>query len=86
VIAAGVVGVLRRGRGPRLIGAVGLLAPASLALAGAYTVLQERRGRFRTDFAWPAIFDRVHVLGVLAVVIVAALVVVEAVQRERDRA
>jgi hypothetical protein len=66
--------------------AFGLVSPACLALAGAYTVWQERRGRFRTDFAWPAIFDRVHVLGVLAVVIVAALVVVEVIQRERDGA
>jgi arabinofuranan 3-O-arabinosyltransferase len=88
LVGIAVAVLLRRGwtlRGAPLV-AFGLVSPACLALAGAYTVWQERRGRFRTDFAWPAIFDRVHVLGVLAVVIVAALVVVEVIQRERDGA
>jgi arabinofuranan 3-O-arabinosyltransferase len=71
--------VVRLGRGLALIG---VLAPAALALAGAFTVAKEWRGRYR-NFEWPQIFDPVHIVGVFAVLALAAVAVISAWRDER---
>ena len=72
--------VVRLGRGLALIGA---LAPAALALAGAFTVAKEWRGAYR-NFEWPQIFDPAHIVGVFAVLALAAVAVVSAWRDERE--
>ncbi len=47
-----------------------LLATASLGLASLYTMIQQRRFRYPPDFVWPQRFERVHILGVLAVLLI----------------
>ncbi len=47
-----------------------LLATASLGLASIYIMIQQRRFRYPPDFVWPQQFERVHVLGVLAVLLI----------------
>ncbi|MEZ5141941.1 MAG: alpha-(1-_3)-arabinofuranosyltransferase family protein [Acidimicrobiales bacterium] len=57
----------RRGRG-----VLGLAGAASLGLAASYYVLQQVRNRYPADFMWPQLFDRVSVLGLLAVLLLLA--------------
>jgi arabinofuranan 3-O-arabinosyltransferase len=60
-------------------------APLVLAAAAGYILLQQTRYGYPPIFEWPTFFDRVHILGLLAAVLLAADVVVEQV-RERVRA
>jgi arabinofuranan 3-O-arabinosyltransferase len=61
------VAALRWGRGASVAAAA---AAASLGLAGLYIVVRQFRYRVRADFTWPSEFDRVHVLGLVAVLAV----------------
>ncbi len=58
--------VARTGRGRGVAVAIGAL---SLALAAGYTVLQQWRRSYPADFVWPQLFSRVHVLGVLTILL-----------------
>jgi arabinofuranan 3-O-arabinosyltransferase len=51
---------------------LGLAAAASFGLAASYYLIQQRRHRFAPNFVWPALFERVHILGVVAVLLFAA--------------
>ena len=53
-------------RGSSLPAAV---AAAALAASAAYAVVRQLRYRFPADFAWPTELDRVHVLGVVALLL-----------------
>ena len=79
LLGAATVAVVRLGRGLTVIGA---LAPACLAVAGIYTVAKERKGGYRS-FEWPEAFDAVHVVGVFAVLALAAVAVISAWRDER---
>ncbi len=59
-------------RRPSARGWLGLAGAGSLGLAAAYYVLQQYRRQFPADFVWPQLFERVHVLGVLAVLLAGA--------------
>lgn len=64
-------------------------APVMLAVAAAYILIQQSRYWYPAIFEWPTFFDRVHIVGWLAVVLLAADVVVEHVRgrhqaRQRD--
>ncbi|MGH8984998.1 MAG: alpha-(1-_3)-arabinofuranosyltransferase domain-containing protein [Acidimicrobiia bacterium] len=65
---------------PRWRTVLALGAPAALGLAGLYVFVQQWRHRYPGVFEWPTFFDRVHVLGWLAVAFLAADVLVEAVR------
>jgi arabinofuranan 3-O-arabinosyltransferase len=83
-LALGVVvaAALRWGR-THLVLALG--SPLLLAAAAGYILLQQTRYRYPAVFQWPTFFDRVHIVGLLAVVLLAADVVVEHVRgRFRD--
>ncbi|MEJ5256232.1 MAG: alpha-(1-_3)-arabinofuranosyltransferase family protein [Acidimicrobiales bacterium] len=67
-----------RGRGWLALGGVGCLAAAY-----GYIVISQLRHRHVPDFIWPAQFERVHVLGVLAVLLLAAEAVREVALRRR---
>jgi hypothetical protein len=56
-------------------------APAALALAGLYIFVQQWRHWYPSVFEWPTFFDRVHVLGWLAVIFLAADALVEFVRQ-----
>ena len=71
--------VIRSGRGQTILA---WAAPGALAVAGIYTVAKEWRGGY-TSSEWPQIFDPVHVLGVFAVLVLAALAAVNAWRDER---
>jgi len=62
-------------------GLMGLAAFTSFALAGSYYLIQQRRHRFAPNFVWPALFDRAHILGVLAVLLFASEAVADLVGR-----
>ncbi|HUF83052.1 MAG TPA: discoidin domain-containing protein, partial [Acidimicrobiia bacterium] len=55
-------------------------APVSLALAGLYIFVQQWRHWYPSVFEWPTFFDRVHVLGWLALAFLAADALVEALR------
>jgi arabinofuranan 3-O-arabinosyltransferase len=57
---------LRWARGRRLPTVV---AAATLAVTGAYYVVQQYRFRFPPDFAWPRQFEAVHALGLVVVLL-----------------
>jgi hypothetical protein len=78
VIGAAAVVVLRRPRWRRWFA---LLAPAFVVLAGAYIAFRQARRHLPPIFEWPTLFVRARTLGWLAVVVLAADVVVEAVAR-----
>jgi hypothetical protein len=59
-------------------------APAALAAAGGYVVIQQARHHYPPVFEWPTFFDAVHVVALLAVVLLAADAVVDFV-RARPR-
>jgi arabinofuranan 3-O-arabinosyltransferase len=79
VLGAATAAVVRLGRG---LAGIGTLAPAALALAGAFTVAKQWHGDYKS-FAWPRIFDSVDILGVLAVLALAAVAVISAWRDER---
>ena len=68
---------------PRWRAVLAIGAPASLALAALYIFGQQWRHRYPSVFEWPTFFDRVHVLGWLAIAFLVADALVEVV---RDRA
>ncbi len=55
-------------------------APVLLAAAAGYILLEQSRHRYPAVFEWPTFFERVHLVGWLAVVLLAADVVVEQVR------
>jgi arabinofuranan 3-O-arabinosyltransferase len=71
---------LRRGDPRRWLGLAGA---ASLAVAGAYFVIQQRRNRYNPNFIWPTLHERVHIFGLLAMFFLAASAVHELVTRGR---
>jgi len=77
-LAAGVV--LRTGRFTRIFA---LLAPASLSLAGAYSVLREWRGKY-PNYTWPGIMSAVNVLGVVTIAVLGAWIVISALRGEDE--
>jgi arabinofuranan 3-O-arabinosyltransferase len=52
-------------------------APVALALAAGFIVIEQIRQGYPAVFQWPTFFERVHIVGWLAVVLLAADVVVE---------
>jgi hypothetical protein len=75
-VATAVVLVWPRLRPLLAVGAVG-----SVAATGAYVVIQQTRYRYPPIIEWPTFLDRVHLLALLAVVLVAVDVAVEVVSR-----
>jgi hypothetical protein len=65
----------------RVVLAVG--APIALGAAGLYVLLEQTLEKYPPVFEWPTFFDRVHVLGWLAVVFLAADALVEIVRTRR---
>jgi arabinofuranan 3-O-arabinosyltransferase len=65
---------------PRLRWLLAIGAPAALAVAGGYVFIQQWRHMYPAVFEWPTFFDGVHVVGWLAVVLLAADAVVEIVR------
>lgn len=59
-------------RWSRFGSAAPILAALSLGIASLYIMIQQRRFRYPPVFVWPQQFDRVHVLGVIAVLLIAA--------------
>ena len=72
VIGGSVLLSVRLGRDVPIPGLAGLTA---FGLAAAYTVVQQYRHSFPTDFLWPLQFERVHTLGVIAMLFLAAEIV-----------
>ncbi len=68
---------------PRLRWLLTFGAPAALAVAGAYVVIQQSRHVYPSVFEWPTFFDGVHAVAWLAVVLLAADAVVELVRSRR---
>ena len=77
VAGAATLAVLVR---PRLRWLLAVGAPAALAVAGGYVFIQQWRYMYPAVFEWPTFFDGVHVVGWLAVVLLAADAAVEAVR------
>jgi arabinofuranan 3-O-arabinosyltransferase len=77
VAGAATLAVLVR---PRLRWLLAVGAPAALAVAGGYVFIQQWRYMYPAVFEWPTFFDGVHVVGWLAVVLLAADAVVEVVR------
>ena len=67
----------------RVVLAVG--APVALGVAGLYVLVEQTLEKYPPVFEWPTFFDRVHVLGWLAVAFVAADALVEVVRTRRRR-
>src|SRR5260370_976430 len=67
----------------RVLLAIG--APLALGIAGLYVVLEQTLNEYPPVFEWPTFFDRVHVLGWLAVALLAADALVEVVRTRRRR-
>ncbi|MGH9032238.1 MAG: hypothetical protein ACRDZV_08905, partial [Acidimicrobiia bacterium] len=65
---------------PRWRAVLAIGAPAALALAALYIFVQQWRHRYPAVFEWPTFFDRVHVLGWLAIAFLAADALVEVVR------
>jgi arabinofuranan 3-O-arabinosyltransferase len=63
---------------------VGLLAPALLATAGAFTAVRQARRGLLADFGWTDYFRPAHNLAWAALVALVVLVVVDAVRRRND--
>jgi len=53
-------------------GLLPLLASASLGVTALYVLIQQYRFRYPPDFVWPQQFEAVHILGVLAILCLAA--------------
>lgn len=59
---------------------------AAFGLAALYTVVQQQRHGFPTDFLWPLQFERVHTVGVIALLFLAAEIVRDQlIRRSRAR-
>jgi MFS family permease len=67
----------------RVVLAIG--APLALGVAGLYVLLEQTLNEYPPVFEWPTFFDRVHVLGWLAVALLAADALVEVVRSRRRR-
>jgi arabinofuranan 3-O-arabinosyltransferase len=67
----------------RVVLAIG--APLALGIAGLYVLLEQTLNEYPPVFEWPTFFDRVHVLGWLAVALLAADALVEVVRSRRRR-
>jgi hypothetical protein len=67
----------------RVVLAVG--APVALGLAGLYVLVEQTLNEYPPVFEWPTFFDRVHVLGWLAVALIAADALVEVARTRRRR-
>jgi hypothetical protein len=67
----------------RVLLAIG--APVALGLAALYVLLEQTLNEYPPVFEWPTFFDRVHVLGWLAVALLAADALVEVVRTRRRR-
>jgi hypothetical protein len=65
--------------------ALAIGAPLALGLAGFYVLVEQTRHKYPPVFEWPTFFERVHVLGWLAVVFIAADALVEFVRTRRRR-
>jgi arabinofuranan 3-O-arabinosyltransferase len=81
VLVAVVTGLAARGGRLRILPMVA--ASASLGAAALFVVAKQVDQRLPADFAWPQQFERVHVLGVLAVAFVIGEVVLSIVEARR---
>jgi hypothetical protein len=68
---------------PRWRVALAIGAPVALGLAGLYVLVEQTVNKYPPVFEWPTFFDRVHVLGWFAVVLLAADALVETVRTRR---
>ena len=66
---------------PRLRFLIALGAPLALAAAAGYVVVQQYRYDYPPDLDWPGHFQRINNLAWLAVILLLADVVVEALRR-----
>jgi hypothetical protein len=82
ITGAAVFVVLVRGR---LRWLLTLGAPLALAAVAGYVLVQQTRHSYEPGLSWPARFDDVHALGLLAVMLLAADVVVEQVRGRAAR-
>jgi hypothetical protein len=67
----------------RVVLAIG--APVALGLAALYVLLEQTLNEYPPVFEWPTFFERVHVLGWLAVALLVADALVEVVRTRRRR-
>jgi arabinofuranan 3-O-arabinosyltransferase len=77
-LAAAIALRIRHGR------AVGLLAPALLAVAGGFTAVRQVQRHLKADFGWTDYFRPAHNLAWGALVAVVVLVAVDALRRNKD--
>ena len=80
VVAGATLAVLLR---PPLRWLLTVGAPAALAVAGGYVVIEQARHRYPAIFEWPTFFDAVHAVALLAVLLLAVDAVVEFVRSRR---
>jgi len=85
-VSAGAIGLLVLfGLRVRRVGSLAAVAAAlSLGFASLYIMIQQRRFRYPPVFVWPQQFERVHILGVLAILLIAAEYVRSAVSPSGD--
>lgn len=62
-----------------------VVAVSAFGFAGAFTFVQQFRNRYPSDFDWPGAFERVHVLGVVALACIGVAGVCDLVVRITDR-
>jgi arabinofuranan 3-O-arabinosyltransferase len=79
LLAAVLVAVVARV--PRLRFLIALGAPLALAACAAYVIVQQYRHNYPSDLDWPTQFDGINDVAWLAVILLLADVVVEAVRR-----
>jgi hypothetical protein len=70
-------------RHPRTRSLLGLAGAASLVVTGTYYVVLQRKNRFNPNFVWPTQFNRVHILGLLAMFLLGAEALREVVLHRR---
>lgn len=68
-------------RRPDARGLLGVAAAGCLFASASFYVIQQFRHRFPPDFVWPQLFDRVHLVGLMAIFLLAAEAVRELVVR-----
>jgi len=61
--------------------ATSLVGAMAMAIAAAWIAIDQIRFRFPRDFVWPLFFEQAHVLGVVAVLLLAAAAIEELVDR-----
>ncbi len=81
---AGVVTVLAL-RGRRLWWLAPMTAAASLGIAALFVLIQQYRLRHPPDFVWPVRFESVHILGMVAIILLACDYAVAMVRARRPR-